>query len=113
MKAKPYIVKISLTLVTIAAATVLMAGCHSSHGGHAAGTTGACSSCGPARTAPAGAGAYPPACPCPSCRDVSALDESTRAAVDRFFGGPAGDTVHICDRYGNPQECSTYCKKMT
>lgn len=87
--------------MVIMGAAGLIAGCHESHGTMAVGESGACPDCRlTAQTMP-GAGTNHAACMCPSCRDPSTLDESTRAALERYVGGQAGDTMHTCARCEN------------
>jgi hypothetical protein len=36
-------------------------------------------------------------CICPSCKKVSTLDPDLLLSLERFTGGPVGETVTVCD----------------
>jgi hypothetical protein len=47
---------------------------------------------------------------CPSCKEVSTLDDSTRAVVEDYVGGQVGDTVHVCDGCKTLVEGCSVCR---
>jgi hypothetical protein len=84
-------------LVACATSLVLLSGCHSSSKAVATGTTEVCPGCEAETRIQPITGLTYTTCICPSCEKVSTLDSSTRARVEAYVGGPAGDTVHVCD----------------
>jgi len=84
-------------LVACVAVLVLLSGCHSSSKSVATGTTEVCPGCEAQTRIQPITGLTYTTCICPSCKKVSTLDSATRARVEAYVGGPAGDTVHVCD----------------
>jgi hypothetical protein len=91
---------------------VLLAGCQSVNSTATARTEAVCTACqAQTRVMPITGLSYT-AHSCPSCRRVSALDETTRAAVERAVGGHVGDTVHTCDRCSISSDCPICRREM-
>ena len=84
--------------VFVVLAGLNLAGCHSGHGAKKAGEGPACPVCeGQTHVAPV-TGLTHTICVCPVCKNVTALDNATRAKLEAYAGGDVGDTVHVCDK---------------
>jgi hypothetical protein len=102
-----------LLLVLGLGTLVLLAGCQSANGIMAAQADGLCPACqAQTRTMPL-TGQDFTVHSCPGCRRVSVLDKATQDAVERAFGGQAGDTIHQCDYCSNPSDCPVCRREMT
>lgn len=102
----------NVLLVLGAGAMLLLTGCQSGETVALAWTDRLCPGCRPEpRTMPITGLEYS-AHDCPSCQDISTLDENTRAAVERSVGGHPGDTVHTCDRCDLMADCPLCLREM-
>lgn len=107
-----YAVPKSLLLVLGLGTLVLLAGCRSVGGTGTAKADHLCPTCQAQTHIMPLTGQSYTVHSCPWCKRVSVLDEATRLAVERAFGGQAGDTVHQCDHCGSPSDCPVCRREM-
>jgi len=86
------------TLLAICTAAILLsAGCQSENRGVKTEASPACPTCTKETRIQPITGLEYTTCVCPSCKKVSTLDPDLLARLERFTGGPVGDTVTVCD----------------
>lgn len=93
------------------AVIVLAAGCQSSQRLVSVETSETCPACQVETRIQPITGLRYTRCLCPSCKEVSTLDESTLLNLERYTGGNVGETVHVCDQCGSAVETCSVCQE--